>query len=888
MTSSAGSRDETVVQAGLQYWETQPASLDGVLGAPYPASMHSDHVNSSSISSPSCVWSHLRSVHSDLPILIPGESAKRYRALDVGAGIGRVTADVLLHLVSDVGLLEPVRPFIEEAHRRCLGISTSEENDASGWTGIRDGTKSVSFFRGPLQDFDPAQPRRHTEELKRLGNVPETDDTNSGFDVVWCQWCLGHLNDEDLVVFLKRSTAALRNSRSLIVVKENLCSEKKVPRTVFDEEDSSWTRSDLAFKKIFEDVGLQIIRQKVQHGLPAGLYPVKMYVPNSLAHQRPTDKMSDRQLVCETPLVDHIYCGVEWRQQVPNVDTPKGKDPEGPPILVPEGFSLYTENNAHILISSKDEAFLNPVQEFNRDLSVACIRVWSEDLNREKEDKFKRAEERRAQRLEQTVWEKPKREDEATGEVSTMNLDAVETGTSKPRVYHPHKFVLLEALSATGLRSIRYAKEIPLVRFVIANDLEPSATAAMRRNVEINGLGPFEEEIATQDGQQVVKSNAGKVRVHEDDACALMYNHRTEKTHVDVVDLDPYGTAAPFIDAAVQAINSGGLLCVTCTDMSVLATTNYAEKCFSNYGGMPVKAEYSHEAALRLVLNTISTSASRYGRYIEPLLSLSIDFYVRIFVRVHAAPIEVKKAASKTAIYYVCCGCASFHEQKLGRVTEKTNKRSGAVNLQYKTATGPPVNSTCPECGFTMHLAGPMWSGPLHNPEFVHKVVKHVDQNVKHYGTSMRMKGMLSVAQEELDVPFYFTPGKVAGIFHCSTPSLGDVTSALLNGGHQVSRSHASAGSLKTTATRAEIHDVFRAWAQRHPVRMDRISEVSPAAKLLNKDMTTQVDFQKHPESARLTGDVKIVRYQQNPAPNWGPGSRAGGKRKREQSDESR
>ena len=37
-----------------------------------------------------------------------------------------------------------------------------------------------------------------------------------------------------------------------------------------------------------------------------------------------------------------------------------------------------------------------------------------------------------------------------------------------------------------------------------------------------------------------------------------MYNHRTEKTRVDVVDLDPYGTAAPFIDAAVQAVNSGG------------------------------------------------------------------------------------------------------------------------------------------------------------------------------------------------------------------------------------------------------------------------------------------------------------------------------------------
>lgn len=96
----------------------------------------------------------------------------------------------------------------------------------------------------------------------------------------------------------------------------------------------------------------------------------------------------------------------------------------------------------------------------------------------------------------------------------------------------------------------------------------------MKRNVEINGLGPSEEEATTPDGQRIVKSNPGKVRVHEDDAwyvplrlvllvtlqdaSTLMYNHRTEKTRVDVVDLDPYGTAAPFIDAAVQAVNSGG------------------------------------------------------------------------------------------------------------------------------------------------------------------------------------------------------------------------------------------------------------------------------------------------------------------------------------------
>lgn len=63
-------------------------------------------------------------------------------------------------------------------------------------------------------------------------------------------------------------------------------------------------------------------------------------------------------------------------------------------IEVPPGFRLYTENTSHILLSS-DEAFLNPVQEFNRDLSVACIRVWSEELNRMKEGKWRKVQSRK-------------------------------------------------------------------------------------------------------------------------------------------------------------------------------------------------------------------------------------------------------------------------------------------------------------------------------------------------------------------------------------------------------------------------------------------------------------------------------------------------------------
>jgi len=72
-------------------------------------------------------------------------------------------------------------------------------------------------------------------------------------------------------------------------------------------------------------------------------------------------------------------------------------------ITVPDGFTLHTENTSHILLPSNNEAFLNPVQEFNRDLSVATIHVWSEELNRIKEERWRQTRERRLMKTEKRV-----------------------------------------------------------------------------------------------------------------------------------------------------------------------------------------------------------------------------------------------------------------------------------------------------------------------------------------------------------------------------------------------------------------------------------------------------------------------------------------------------
>jgi len=52
----------------------------------------------------------------------------------------------------------------------------------------------------------------------------------------------------------------------------------------------------------------------------------------------------------------------------------------------------------------------------------------------------------------------------------------------------------------------------------------------------------------------------------------------------------------------------------------------------------------THEQAVRIVLASLERSAARYQRHIVPLISLSMDFYVRMFVRVYTRPEEAKRS----------------------------------------------------------------------------------------------------------------------------------------------------------------------------------------------------------------------------------------------------
>ncbi|XP_017012123.2 tRNA (guanine(26)-N(2))-dimethyltransferase [Drosophila takahashii] len=515
---------------------------------------------------------------------------------------------------------------------------------------------------------------------------------------------------------------------------------------------------------------------------------------------------------------------------------------EEKPQIIPENpnETVIRERNAEIV--SGGNVFYNPVQEFNRDLSISVLNVYYRRLTKERSEKALKKQRKKVKEEEEDARPTPVPEDPTVYEAGTRYEDGLR---------------ILEALAATGLRSIRYAQEIAGVRQIVANDLSRQAVASITTNIRHNKV----EEL---------------IEPSHSDAMTLMYLSTQAEKRFDAVDLDPYGCPNRFLDGAMQCLVDGGLLLVTATDMAVLAG-NAPEACYVKYGSVPLRMKCCHEMALRILLHCIESHANRHGKYIEPLLSISADFYVRIFVRVHVGQAQCKLSMSKQSWIYQCTGCETFTLQPLG-ITKPNPTAGNPQQLKYGIPTGPVVNSQCEHCGHRHHLGGPIWSAPIHNPEFVEDLLKAVQETpLQSLGTQRRIVGVLSMVQEELqDVPLYFTPDKLCCVLKLEIVPMLKFRSAILHAGYRVSYSHASKNSLKTNAPPAVLWDILRSWSKRHPVNPERMIPGTPLAAILAKEGTADYEFDElHPEANPKSRKSALSRFQENPTPHWGPGTRA-------------
>jgi tRNA (guanine26-N2/guanine27-N2)-dimethyltransferase len=391
-----------------------------------------------------------------------------------------------------------------------------------------------------------------------------------------------------------------------------------------------------------------------------------------------------------------------------------------------------------------------------------------------------------------------------------------------------------------------------------------------------------------------------------------------------VIDLDPYGSAAPFLDAAVQAVTNGGMLAITCTDMAALGGS-HADTCYGRYCSMTIpRAGYLQELALRILLSNIAQRAAVYGRSMRPILSVGMHFYVRVFVEIWDDKAAVNNLSLDIGTVYQSTQCPSFHTVSHGQHAQK--------NQNVIQATRAPRVPCCEETGGPFKTAGPCWLGPMHNIDVVQEAIARLEplNDVKkkedlfgYLKQDRELHGLLTVCSEELpDAPLYYVLPKLSHTLGCSTPPIDKFKSALINAGYRVSGYHKEAQAIKTNAPNSVVWDIMRAWCKENPPNPksknkqnktkkqkrnrngesceDDIlnveeqdnneavdgekTELSPSEKILAVEPTIAVDFTLTREVKNKT---KALRFPMNPEANWGPKKAASGyKRKVDENDE--
>jgi len=217
-TKHEGTDTEYYTKAA-DYWENVTPTINGMLGG-FAKISHTDIDGSNKF----------------LKLLLKVENGPGTdRALDCGAGIGRITKHLLTKHFTTVDLVEQDKHFLEKAKEYLAG-----------------NTNVGNLYCSGLQNFD---------------FVPET------YDVIWCQWVLGHLTEEHLRDFFVRCIKGLKPG-GFLVVKENVTTSGEVES---DDDDSSVTRPPELLRDIFARADLEIFKEFKQNKFPKDLFPVHMF-----------------------------------------------------------------------------------------------------------------------------------------------------------------------------------------------------------------------------------------------------------------------------------------------------------------------------------------------------------------------------------------------------------------------------------------------------------------------------------------------------------------------------------------------------------------------------------------------------------------------------------
>jgi len=334
------------------------------------------------------------------------------------------------------------------------------------------------------------------------------------------------------------------------------------------------------------------------------------------------------------------------------------------------------------------------------------------------------------------------------------------------------ELVACEPLTGCGVRGIRLAKEVAGVRKVVVNDISSDAATLASFNVSMNGL-------------------TDKVLVDNKDANLLLSSYAAPRKRFDYVDIDPFGSPALYIDSALRALRNGGLLALTATDMAPLCGI-HAKACLRKYGGKPLRTEYCHELAVRLLISSLVMLAAKHDIGVNVVFSYSDLNYVRTYAIASYGAKSADNSVQSMGYILHCFSC--FHRES----------QSGLTSLARKD---------CPECGSKLQIAGPLWVGPLWDKEFCAKLIAETRR--RDLRSQVKILNMALVIASEIYAPItYYVIDKVCDKFSLPVPSLSKVIDRLAEAGFPAVATHFSSKAVRTNAPAAILKETLTGLAK--------------------------------------------------------------------------
>jgi tRNA (guanine26-N2/guanine27-N2)-dimethyltransferase len=324
-----------------------------------------------------------------------------------------------------------------------------------------------------------------------------------------------------------------------------------------------------------------------------------------------------------------------------------------------------------------------------------------------------------------------------------------------------------EPLTSSGLRGVRFAVEIHGVAKVVVNDINTRAVNVAKHNVALNNL-------------------QNRVKVSQKDANCLLSYHGKPRQRFDVVDLDPFGSPVPYLDSAIRALRNEGLLALTATDLACLCGV-HPRACLRKYGGRPLRTEYCHELAVRLVAGCAAAVAAKYDIGIHVSFCHSTAHYVRVYAEIGYGAKKADESLRSMGYVLHCFNC-------LHRET---------------TATLLGRNVDCPECDSRMDHAGPLWLSGIFDKQFCEAMAE--ENGHRTFRNSATITKLLSLTVGEAEAPpTYHVLDKLSAKMTLPAPPVVGILSALREKGYLAAPTHFNSRGIRTNASANVMREMLR------------------------------------------------------------------------------